>query len=335
MASTSTTDALGSGSRVELGYWLSSEEHPADALVDHALAAEDAGFRTATVSDHFAPWLPTQAHSPYVWATLGAIASQTSTLRVGTGVTVALHRTHPVTVAQAAATVETMMPGRFFLGLGTGERLNERVTSARWPTAPERRDALREAIDIIRDLWAGKTVSRNGGRFEVEGAELFTRPDTPPPIVVAASGKKSATLAGELGDGMIGLAPEPDVVNAFESAGGKEKPRLAQLHLCWAPTEVEARRVAHRWWPIAGLPSRLLTELARPDDFVAAAQLVSEDDVAEKISCGPDPEIHAREISLLVAAGFNGIYLHQIGPDQNRFLDFCQQELLPRVRSSE
>jgi len=334
MASDSTTAALGDGSGIELGYWLSSEEHSAATLITNAVAAERLGFRTAMISDHFAPWLPAQGHSPFVWSTLGGIACQTKELRVGTGVSAPIHRTHPVTLAQAAATIETIMPGRFFLGLGTGERLNEQVSNAAWPTPRERRAVLTEAIDIIRELWTGRSVSRQDGHFEVVRARLFTRPATPPPIVVAVGGRQTAKLAGEVADGMLGVAADPDLVDAFEAAAGKRGPCLAQMHMCWAPSEGEARRVAHRWWPIAGLPPRVLSELALPEDFEAAVKLVSEDEVAERITCGPDPELHASAIKRFVAAGFTTIYLHQVGPDQEGFLAFCNKELVPRFRSA-
>src|SRR3977135_3468798 len=170
-----STDALGSPDRVEVGYWLSREGHPADALVDHAVSAERAGFRTAMISDHFAPWIPLQGNSPFVWSVLGGIASSTTSLRVGTGVTAPVHRMHPLVIAHAAATVEVMMPGRFFLGLGTGERLNEHVMGERWPAPKERRSMLREAVRLIRDLWSGSTVSRRGEHFTVEQATLHTR----------------------------------------------------------------------------------------------------------------------------------------------------------------
>jgi coenzyme F420-dependent glucose-6-phosphate dehydrogenase len=334
MGSTNTTRALDSEQPVELGYWLSSEEHPASTLVANAVASERAGFRTAMISDHFAPWLPVQGYSPFVWSTLGGIACRTSALRVGTGVTTSLHRVHPVTIAQAGATIETMMPGRFFLGLGTGERLNEHVADRGWPAPSRRQDALSEALEIVRALWSGRSVSRSADFFTVDRAQLFTRPDTAPPVVIAANGKDAARLAGEQGDGMLALDPDPGLVGTFEAVGGVGKPCLAQLHLCWAPTEEEARRAAHRWWPVVGLPARLLTELARPEDFAAAVQLVTEEDVAERITCGPDPDAHLRAIHRLVAAGYTRVYLHQVGPNQAGFLDFCQRELLPRFRPS-
>jgi G6PDH family F420-dependent oxidoreductase len=286
------------------------------------------------ISDHFAPWLPTQGHSPFVWSTLGGIAERTSSLRVGTGVTAPLGRMHPAVIAQAAATIETMMPGRFFLGLGTGERLNEHVAAPSWPDAGTRRETLADALEVIRDLWSGKTVSRTRGKVRIDRAELFTRPETPPPIVVAASGKRTARLAGECADGLLGLTPNPDIVDAFEAAGGSSKPRLAQVHVCWGPSAEEARALAHRWWPIAGLPPRLMSELALPEDFAAATQLVTVDDVARRVTCGPDPEVHLGSIRRLVGAGYTTVYLHQIGPDQAGFLDFSRRELLPRFCAS-
>jgi G6PDH family F420-dependent oxidoreductase len=330
-----STDALGSPDRLELGYWLSSEEHPPDKLVDHAARAEQAGFGTAMISDHIAPWIPVQGNSAFVWSVLGGIANATSTLRVGTGVTAPVHRMHPLVIAHAAATVEVMMPGRFFLGLGTGERLNEHVMGERWPTGKERRAMLREAIGLIRDLWSGKTVSRRGTYFTVEQAELFTRPDTPPPIVVAASGKRAAKIAGEEADGLVGVAPDAAIVDAFEAAGGTGKPRLAQVHLCWAESECEARETATRWWPNAAIPSSLLGELATPSQFAAAAEQVTADMVAQHVVYGPDVERHAAAIRRMVAAGYTTVYLHQVGPDQHGFLEFCQRELLPRFARDE
>jgi G6PDH family F420-dependent oxidoreductase len=330
-----STDALGSPDRLELGYWLSSEEHPPDALVDHAVSAEQTGFRTAMVSDHIAPWVPVQGNSAFVWSVLGGIARATTSLRVGTGVTAPVHRLHPLAIAHAAATVEVMMPGRFFLGLGTGERLNEHVMGQRWPTGKERRSMLREAIGLIRDLWSGKTVSRRGKHFTVEQAELFTRPDTPPPIVVAASGKRAAKIAGEEADGLVGVAPDSDVVDAFEAAGGTGKPRLAQVHLCWARSECEARETATRCWPNAAIPDALLGELATPAQFAAAAGQVTADLVAKHVVCGPDVERHAAAIQRMVAAGYTTVYLHQVGPDQQGFFEFCQRELLPRFVRDE
>lgn len=316
--------------RVTLGYWLSSEEHAPTALVDNAVRAEAAGFTTAMISDHFHPWTPTQGNAGFVWAVLGAIANATSSIRVGTGVSAPIRRMHPLVIAQAAATVEVLMPGRFFLGLGSGERLNEQVMGERWPRAGERREMVEEAIEIIRALWAGGNVVHRGDWFNVENAELFTRPDIAPPIMTAVGGWRSAEVAARLADGIVGVSPDPKVIEAFESSGGTGKPRLGQVHVCWAEDEAEARATAHDWWPQSGLPPALLSELARPKHFAAAADLVTEDTVADAVVCGPDPEQHATAIAEFVGAGYTEVYVHQVGPDQEGFLDFYRDEILPR-----
>jgi G6PDH family F420-dependent oxidoreductase len=313
-----------------LGYWLSSEEHHARSLVDHAVRAEAAGFGSAMISDHFHPWTPTQGNAPFVWGVLGAIAQATEHLVVGTGVSAAVHRTHPLMLAHAAATAAVLMPGRFFLGLGTGERLNEQITGERFPRAGERRHMLEEAVDVIRRLWAGDDVVHRGEWFNVEHAQLFTRPATPPDLFIAAGGSRSAVTAGRLGDGLIGVAPDPTLVEAFETAGGRGKPRYAQLHICWAESEATARQTALRWWPQAGLPPAVQTELARPADMAAAARLVTEDAIAEAVVCGPDPDRHIAAIAELLGAGFSRVFLHQVGPDQDGFFTFARAELLPR-----
>jgi coenzyme F420-dependent glucose-6-phosphate dehydrogenase len=211
-----STDALGD-SGLELGYWLASEEHAPPALVAPAARAEAVGFRAALISDHFAPRVPHQGQRGFVWSVLGGIAASTRELRVGTGVSTAVH---PLVIAHAADTVETLMPGRFFLGLGTGERLNEGVMGERWPRPAERRAMLAEALSIVRALWDGTTVSRDGEHLRVQRARLFTRPDVPPPVVLAASGKRSARLAGEQADGVLSVGGDHTVVDAFEAAGG-------------------------------------------------------------------------------------------------------------------
>jgi coenzyme F420-dependent glucose-6-phosphate dehydrogenase len=312
---------------IRIGYWLSSEEHrPAD-LVSNAIKAEAHGFTTAMISDHLHPWTPTQGNGSFVWTVLGAIAGQTSVLRVGTGVTGAGSRSHPLNIAQAAATVESLMPGRFFLGLGTGERLNEGVMGERWPRAGERRERVREAIELIRRLWAGGNVVHRGDWFNVENAQLFTRPDSPPDIMVAGTGA-TAEMAGALADGLIGVAADPAAVEAFEFAGGQGKAKLAQIHVCWAEDEAEARRTAHRWWPQIGLPPSIVSELATPEQFADASKLVTEQDVADAVVCGPDPQRHLDEIARFVGAGFTEVYVHQIGPDQPSFLDFYRDQVL-------
>jgi G6PDH family F420-dependent oxidoreductase len=315
----------------QVGYWLSSEEHGPKALVEHARLAEDHGFEHAMISDHLHPWVPAQGHAPFVWGVLGAIAEATDHLRLATGVTAPVLRMHPVVVAHAAATAAVQLDGRFALGVGSGELLNEHVTGEAWPRSGERRRMLGEAIDIIRRLFQGDEVSHDGAHFTVQHAQLYTRPAVPPPIWVAASGARSAELAGEVGDGLIALAPDPSLVGAFETAGGTGKPRLGQLHVCWADDEDEARATARRVWPNAGLPPSVLAELARPSQFEDLAELVDDERVAKAVICGPDPEPMARAVQRFAAAGFTRVYVHQVGADQKGFLGFWATEVSPHL----
>ncbi|HJP64704.1 MAG TPA: TIGR03557 family F420-dependent LLM class oxidoreductase, partial [Actinomycetota bacterium] len=261
----------------EFGYTLSSEEFGPRDLVANAARAEEAGFTFALISDHFHPWIDEQGHSPFVWATLGGIAQRTERLKVGTGVTCPLIRIHPAIVAHAAATVADIMPGRFFLGLGTGENLNEHVTGARWPAADQRLDMLAEAIEVIRALWKGDDETHRGTYYTVEQARLYTLPDELPPLYVAAKGERAATLAANMGDGLIAVGPDADTAKAYQEAGGSG-PRYAQLHHCWAEDEAEARKLAHRVWPNAGIGGELSVELPLPRHYEQAAETVTEED---------------------------------------------------------
>jgi len=315
---------------VQLGYALSSEEHGPKDLVRYARAAEEAGFSFALISDHYHPWIDRQGQSPFVWAVIGGIAQATERLRLGTGVTCPTFRMHPAIIAQAAATAASMMPGRFFLGVGSGEALNEHVVGLRWPSASVRQDMLVEAIEIMRLLWQGGFQSYDGEYFLVEEARIYTLPDTPPEVMVAAAGPRAATIAGQFGDGLIVTAPKPELVQRFEQAGGAGKPRFGQVTACWAEDEAQARRTALEYWPNAALPGQLGQELPLPRHFEQAIQLVTEEQVAEAIVCGPDPDKHAQAIQEYVDAGCDHVYVHQVGPDQEGFLDFYRREILPR-----
>ena len=315
---------------MELGYAISSEEHPPLDLVDDAARAEEAGFGFALISDHFHPWIDRQGLSPFVWGVLGGIAARTERLRVGTGVTCPTIRIHPAIVAQAAATAATMLPGRFFLGVGTGENLNEHVLGDRWPPADLRREMLEEAVDLMRELWRGDLTTHRGRHYTVEGARLYTLPDEPIEVMVAAGGSKSAELAGRIGDGFVGTAPEPELLEAFDDAGGTGKPRYGQLTVCWAESEQQARRTAFEIWPNAALEGPLAQELPLPSHFEAAAGMVTEDDVAKTVVCGPDAERYTEAIDAFAEAGYDHVYVHQVGPDQDGFLRFAERELLPR-----
>jgi G6PDH family F420-dependent oxidoreductase len=317
---------------MEIGYALSSEEHRPLDLVENARRAEAAGFPYALVSDHFHPWVDRQGQSPFVWAVLGSIAVSTTTLRLGTGVTCPTIRIHPAIVAQAAATVAALMPGRFFLGVGTGENLNEHVLGDRWPSTRERREMLEEAVAVMRGLWEGELWSFEGKHYRVDNARIYTLPEEPIEVVVAAGGPEAATLAGEIGDGLCATSPDPEIVEAYTRAGGGS-PRYAQVSVCWAKTEEEARRTALEVWPNAGLKGPLAQELPLPSHFEEAAAMVTEDDVAEVVVCGPDPQDHLDGIAKFTDAGFDHVYVHQVGPDQAGCIDFYEREILPEAAS--
>lgn len=310
-----------------LGWWLSSEEHDPRRLVGTAQLAEDAGFTTAMISDHLHPWVDAQGHSSHIWTTIGAIAQATDRIEVGTGVTAMVHRWHPITVAQAAATAAVLLEDRFFLGVGTGERLNEQAFGERWPSISERRQWLTDGIDVLRQAFAGDPVSVSDGHWRVDGFQLFDLPASPPPIRVAASGPKSAQLAGEHGDGLIAVTADPTLVDAYHGAGG-DGPTIGQVHVSLASNLDEARETAWRWWPNGAIAGPVLTELARPAHFGAASADVRRDAIDRTVVCatGPEPIVHA--IDKFVAAGFDTVYLHQIGPDQERLADLARGELL-------
>ena len=316
---------------MELGYALSSEEHHPGDLVRHARDAEGAGFGFALISDHFHPWVDRQGQSPFVWSVIGAIAVSTETLRLGTGVTCPTIRIHPAIVAQAAATAACLMPGRFFLGVGAGENLNEHILGDRWPSAEERREMLGESIEVIRGLWEGDLFSFEGDHYTVDRARLYTVPPEEIAIAVAAGGTEAAELAGRVGDALISTAPERELVDAYTKAGG-QGPRYGQLTVCWAATERQARRTALEWWPNAGLQGPLSQELPLPSHFEEAVAMVTEDDVAESVVCGPDLDAHLEGIEAFATAGFDHVYVHQVGPDQAGFLDFYARDVLPEAR---
>jgi coenzyme F420-dependent glucose-6-phosphate dehydrogenase len=316
---------------VQLGYTLSSEEHPPNDLVRNARAAEEAGFEFATISDHFHPWVDAQGESPFVWSVIGGVAQSTERIRLGTGVTCPTVRIHPAIVAQAAATSQVMMEGRFFLGVGTGEELNEHVTGARWPNPKERLEMLEEAIEILRLLWQGGYQSHHGPHYTVEQARIFTLPDEPPPIAVAASKANAAKLAGRLGDALISVAPDQELVQEFEQAGGNGKPRYGQLHVCYDEDEERARRTAFEIWPNAAMGGALGQELATTTHYEAVAELLRVEDVVDSVVCGPDPDEHLEQIREYEQAGFTHVFVHQIGREQDGFLRFYAERILPQL----
>jgi coenzyme F420-dependent glucose-6-phosphate dehydrogenase len=310
------------------GYALSSEEHPPSTLVENARAAEEAGFEFALISDHFHPWTDSQGHSPFVWSVIGGIAQATEHIRLGTGVTCPTIRIHPAIIAHAAATSAAMMPGRFFLGVGTGENLNEHILGDHWPAPDERLEMLEEAIEVMRLLWQGDYQTHRGKHYTVENARLYTLPEEPVEIAVAAAKPRAAELAGRVGDAFINTAPEAEPVQAFERSGGKGKPKYGQITVCWAASKDEAKKTVHEIWPNAGLGGDLSYELPLPRHFEQASENVTPDDLAEKLPLGPDPAPYLEQIEEFEQAGFDRIYFHQIGPDQHGFMDFARRELL-------
>jgi coenzyme F420-dependent glucose-6-phosphate dehydrogenase len=316
---------------VKIGYKLSSEEHRPNALVRYAQLAEQSGFAFALISDHYHPWIDRQGQSPFVWNVIGAIAHTTTRLQVGTAVTCPTVRLHPAIVAHAAATAAAMMEGRFFLGVGSGENLNEHILGDHWPPTAVRQQMLEEAVAVIRLLWEGGVKQHHGQYYRLENARIYTLPTTVPPVLIAAGGKRAASLAGRIGDGLIGTSPKRELIDKFEDAGGRGKPSYGELTVCWAPDEAQARRIARDVWPIAALESPLLWELPLPAHFEAATSFLTEDHVAESIVCGPNPARHADAIGRYVSAGFDHVCIHQVGHEQEGFLRFYQREVLPRL----
>ncbi len=316
------------------GYTLSSEEHSPRALVANARRAEEAGFDFASISDHYHPWVSAQGHSPFVWSVLGGIAGATERIRVGTGVTCPIVRTHPAVVAHAVATTSLLFDGRFFFGVGTGEALNEHVVGVRWPPPAVRRDMLEEAVAVIRRLLTGETVEHRGVHYEVDNARLFDAPPAEVPIIVSGFGTESAGLAGRIGDGYWGNAPDRDLLATFERAGGSG-PRYAQLNLCWNEREDAARKIVFETWPNTAVPGQLSQDLPTWTHFEQATEIVAEDDATKSVACGPDIAGELRDsVRRYVEAGYDHLYFHQIGDDQDGFFRFWANELRDELRAA-
>jgi coenzyme F420-dependent glucose-6-phosphate dehydrogenase len=316
---------------VQIGYTLSSEEHPPGDLLLYGRIAEETGFDFLTISDHFHPWISRQGESPLVWSVLGGLSVKTERVPVMTAVTCPTIRIHPAIVAQAAATTASLLPDRFILGLGSGENLNEHVVGMGWPHPEERLDMLEEAIELIRRLWTGELVTEWTDHFTVDRARLYTLPKTSPPIAVAASTTAAAKLAGRSGDALISTAPKAEIVDAFREAGGDGQPTYGQVTLCYGPEEQKAKDETLEWWPNTSVPGELGVELAEPQQFEEVAQLITADAVAEKVVCGPGADPILEKIGTFVDAGFDHVFLHQVGPRQEEFLEFAKESLLQAI----
>lgn len=317
---------------MQYGYKLSAEGFGPQELVRQAQLAEASGFDFVEISDHFHPWLDSQGHSPFAWTVLGAIAAKTTSLGLATGVTCPTVRYHPAIIAQAAATMSLLSDGRFTLGLGSGERLNEHVVGRGFPAVAERQAMLREAIEIIRLLWEGGYQSYRGEYLDLEDARVFDLPDEVPAIAVAAGGPDAAELAAELGDGMFGTEAEPKLLQAYREAGGGG-PTYGEVGLAWAEDEASAVTSAFESsrWSFTGW--KVMSELPNPANFEASARFVREEDVAKQMPCGPDAAKHLEAIRSYEQAGYDHVVLANNGPDPEGFMDFFSRELKPQLTS--
>jgi G6PDH family F420-dependent oxidoreductase len=314
---------------MELGYFLSSEEHGPRDLVHHAQLAERAGMDSVWISDHFHPWLDEQGHSPFVWSVIGGIAATTQ-LRVTTGVTCPTMRIHPVIIAQAAATSSLMLDGRFELGVGSGENLNEHVLGDRWPTTDERLDMLEEAVEVMRMLWTGEEVSHEGLHYTVENARIYSLPTEPPPVVMSAFGTKSCALASRIADGFASTKPDQELLARYRESGGRGSAQ-AGLKVSWGRDRDACAQQAHRLWRSSGVPGELSQELRTPALFEQAAQNVTVESMAENMPCGPEVGPIVDAVAKYRDAGFDRLYINQIGHDQESFFEFFTAELAPAL----
>ncbi len=311
------------------GYFLSSEEYEPASLVKQAKMAEEAGFDALWISDHFHPWLDEQGQSGFVWSVIGAL-SQVTSLPVTTAVTCPTTRIHPAVIAQAAATASLLTGGRFALGVGTGEALNEHVTGAKWPPAAERQEMLEEAVTIIAELLTGEQLTHHGKYYEVDTARLYSVPEVPPPVYVSGFGENSARLAARIGDGFMCVGPQADLVKLYRESGGGDRPVQGGLKGCWAPDAGTARQTMLRLWPSDYVPGEAAQLLPLPRHFEQVSQLVTEDMV--DAPCGPDPQPFVDAIRAYEQAGFDEVYLQQVGGRLDDAFEFFAEQVLPRVR---
>jgi G6PDH family F420-dependent oxidoreductase len=317
---------------MKIGYFLSCEEWGPHDLVAQAVKAKEAGFKALWISDHYHPWNDEQGHSPFVWSVIGAIAQATDRMPVTTAVTCPTVRIHPAIIAQAAATSAVMLDGRFRLGLGSGEALNEHILGDRWPEADERLEMLEEAIDVIRTLWQGGARDHRGRHYRVEHARVYDLPESPPEIVVSGFGPKAVDLAARVGDGFCTVAPDADAVKRFRRNAQHGGLVQGGMKVCWGEDEAACRKTVHRLWPNEALPGELAQVLPTPEHFEQAAELVTEEMVAEQVPCGADADLHVEKIEAFVDTGFDELYVNQIGPDQDAFFAAYRETILPRVR---
>ncbi len=314
------------------GFFLSSEEQSPRSLVDNAVRAEAAGFEHLWVSDHYHPWTDEQGESSFVWAVLGAIAGRTERLRVTTSVTCPLVRIHPAVMAQAAATTQALFDGRFSFGIGTGEALNEHILGDAWPTADVRLEMLEEAVDVMRRLWTGELVRHRGEHYTVDTARLYSLPEQPVPVLISGFGPKATELAARIGDGYVNVQPSKELVDLYVSSGGTGV-KQAGAKVCWAPTKQEADETVHRLWRHQAVPGENAQILPNPAHFAQIGEVVTVEQAAGTAAAtGPDVAAYVEGLQAYADAGFDEVYVSQIGPDQEGFLRFWTEELEPALR---
>ncbi len=316
---------------MQVGLKLATEAFGPQEVIRQTVRAEEAGFDFVEMSDHFHPWLDAQGHSGFTWSLLGAMAARTERIGLVTGVTCPIIRYHPAVIAQAAATVALLSDGRFTLGIGAGERLNEHVVGTGWPAVHVRHEMLREALQIIRQLWQGGYQTFEGKYLQLEDARVFDLPEQLPVIAVASGGPHASRLAAEFGDGLFATEPREDLVGAFRDAGGSG-PLYAEVPMAWAADEESAvaEALEKSRWALTGW--KVMSELPNPVNFDAASQTVKEDDIRQQFSVGPDLDAHVAQAQPYVDAGFDHLVLQNVGPDPDGFIDACAGGLVERVR---
>jgi G6PDH family F420-dependent oxidoreductase len=314
---------------VEIGYFLSSEEHDPKSLTRQAQQAADIGIGSVAISDHFHPWLDDQGQSPFVWSVIGSIAA-TTPLSVVTMVTCPTMRIHPGIIAQAAATSAALLDGRFELGVGTGENLNEHIFGDAWPLADERLEMLVEAIDVMRELWSGKEVIYRGDYYTVENARIYSLPETPPKILMSAFGPRATDIASKVADGFVSTGPDKELLDRYRSNGGRG-PAVSSLKVCWGPNRDECAKLVHHLWRSSGVPGELSQDLRSPALFEQAAQLVTVEAMAEKVPCGPDIQPIVDSVKAQIDAGYDRVYINQMGYNHDEFFPFFSRELMPAL----
>ncbi len=318
---------------MRIGYTLFTEDHDPRDLLEHAQQAEDEGFEFLASSDHFHPWLDSHDNSCFAWSLLGAVAAGTDSIELSTMVTTPTYRYHPAIIAQAAATISVMSEGRFSLGLGAGERLNEHVPGIPWEAVDVRHRKLEEAVSLMRQLWQGGYQTFRGEHFTAEDARIFTLPDEQPDVLIAASGPRSARLAARCGDGMIAIQPDPKLVSTYRDACNGRSLVRGQVTISYHDNERQAREQAHRKFRFGLLGWKVMSELPNVAQFVAATELSKPDDMTGMVACGPDPEVHVEAIRAFERAGFDELAILPVGDDQEAFFRFWDRELGPRLAS--